>query len=389
MKETKFSNEQIEKMLIEETKGITPNLLSKIKSTPLDNVIKEDYSKKSVFSFIKSFSPLELIISFVFVIALIVGVVGINVYNKPCETVTIDVNPSIELVINRFDRVIEINFNNDDANEIYNDIKFKNKKIDVALEKCYESLLENGYLDNEDSNMIIVSGYSHKDSFSDEKLGELYNVLEDENIKHNIKCSIELNKVTEEMKKFALDNNITVGKAKVIDMILDEDVFDEETFDNLVDLSMQELKKIYKSVHKEIKSSDEIEKQIIDSIYEILNSIDIDNAEFKELKDSFKIYKDSGVMPENLKAEYDELLKIFDVLNDEFNKEYFNREFSEKEIQNILMKNIEDYDLFREFEKKFEDYNPNSQKEENVEGKTDSKTEGTTNSKYTDAKLNN
>ena len=44
------------------------------------------------------------------------------------------------------------------------------------------------------------------------------------------------------------------------------------------------VKKIYKSVHKEIKSSDEIEKQIIDSIYEILNSIDIDNAEFKELK---------------------------------------------------------------------------------------------------------
>ncbi len=57
-----------------------------------------------------------------------------NLYYTPVSYLSIDINPSIEIEINRFDRVIDVVASNEDAKEIVNAVSLKNMNYIDALE---------------------------------------------------------------------------------------------------------------------------------------------------------------------------------------------------------------------------------------------------------------
>ena len=87
---------------------------------------------------------------------------GIYTYENvmACSYVSLDINPSLELVLNRQNRVIKVNACDDEAESVVEAIKeqnIKNMKVDEALETAYDVLKENGYITEDDENYILFN----------------------------------------------------------------------------------------------------------------------------------------------------------------------------------------------------------------------------------------
>lgn len=248
----KLTNTDIETMLIKETKDITPEVLSKVKAKIAINDIKKmdvdeeiHLTKKNIFSLKKLKVVLTMCVAILFVF-----LIPTVVYGREYESITIDVNPSIEINTNRFNRVTSINYNNEDAYNIFSDLKLKNLKVEDAIVLCYDRLYQNNYLNNEE-NIIIISGYAKGHEFSETKLNKYSKLITEEAKKKEVNCVVKTNKVTSEDKEIAKENDMSIGKLKLINMILDET--DEYQFESLKDLSMKDLKTIYLDIVKQKK----------------------------------------------------------------------------------------------------------------------------------------
>ncbi len=82
-------------------------------------------------------------------------------YAMPYGTVSIDVNPSIEYTINRFDRVLRVSGVNEDGQAVLEAIdrnRLLNRKIDDAVKATLSQLEEEGYLSNEEDAIVFSSG---------------------------------------------------------------------------------------------------------------------------------------------------------------------------------------------------------------------------------------
>ena len=82
-------------------------------------------------------------------------------YLTPYSYVSIDVNPSFEFFINRFDRVLTVKAFNDDGREFYKNINIdglKNKEIQSAVTSVLNELKTLGYIvEGEESGLIIAA----------------------------------------------------------------------------------------------------------------------------------------------------------------------------------------------------------------------------------------
>ncbi|MBQ3372058.1 MAG: anti-sigma factor domain-containing protein [Oscillospiraceae bacterium] len=82
-------------------------------------------------------------------------------YAMPYGTVSMDVNPSIEYTINRFDRVLQVSGVNEDGQAVIEAIgksRLLNKKIDDAVTATIFQLEEDGYLTGDEDAIVFSSG---------------------------------------------------------------------------------------------------------------------------------------------------------------------------------------------------------------------------------------
>lgn len=244
----KITNENIEAMLLNETKDITPDNFQVIRQKTIDLKNEKELMYKRNFARPLRFALCALLIVFI-------GLGGLFYYNNLVEIIALDCNPSIEFYINRFDIVIDIDYINDDAEEVYKELDLENKKIDEVLKLCYGELQKEGYL-NKEENLVVISGYCLNGEFNDEKLDKLIGIIEEENIKGNINCIVEKNNVTKEMKQLADENDISLGKLKIVNTIIE--MSEEFTFDELKDISMNGLKEIYHDLNEPVEPTPDV-----------------------------------------------------------------------------------------------------------------------------------
>ncbi len=92
---------------------------------------------------------------------------GYFVYSRPVSYISIDVNPSIELGINCFGRVVSASAYNEDGEEILKQVSLKN----VSYMRAIDSLLENerngGFL-TKDSLLVFTVVADKPEAFMDE-----------------------------------------------------------------------------------------------------------------------------------------------------------------------------------------------------------------------------
>lgn len=86
---------------------------------------------------------------------LLLGTGGYGLYGKPVSYVSIDVNPSIELGINRLGRVVSANAYNDDGQQILEQVRLKNLSYPKAVRLLLEYETEENFL-TENSLLVFT-----------------------------------------------------------------------------------------------------------------------------------------------------------------------------------------------------------------------------------------
>ena len=127
--------------------------------------------------------------------------------------ITLDINPSLELKVDKNDNVVEVTALNDDANVLITD-DYKNKNINDVLDNITEKIVEN--VDTEGRDYVILVHVDGK--ISDEKVsGELNRAFE----ARNIPVSVIVPKVTKEDEKKAKELGVTPAKAAFLKEVTD------------------------------------------------------------------------------------------------------------------------------------------------------------------------
>ena len=165
--------------------------------------------------------------------------------NAVASVVSLDVNPSIELKVNRSEKVLVCTPLNEDAKAILADMSngadLKGAKLDVAVNAIVGSLVRNGYL-NSISSAIMIS-VEDKDTVRAEKLQrELTSAVDGVLQTSEAKASVLTQTLTQDAarEQQARENNISSGKAALVNRVLA--INPSLKFDALAKLSVEELK---------------------------------------------------------------------------------------------------------------------------------------------------
>ena len=110
----------------------------------------------------KPYTALQYVMA-VICVFLLAGTGGYAVYSRPVSYISIDVNPSIELAVNRFDRVVSAIGYNEDGQDILEHVSLKNISYQQAIERLLQDAYYSRYL-NQDSQLVVTVVSEHSDA---------------------------------------------------------------------------------------------------------------------------------------------------------------------------------------------------------------------------------
>lgn len=175
--------------------------------------------------------------TFMFVIGAVFVVNNIGKFdNVVSSTISLDVNPSIEIKINKEEKVIDVIGKNDEAITVIGDMDFKGSDLKVTVNALIGSLVRNGYI-NELTNSILVSIEDSNDAegrkIETELLNEISNLLADGSV-----LSQYVN-ADDQVKELASKYNISLGKAQLVKELADKTTL--YNYEDLAKLTINEL----------------------------------------------------------------------------------------------------------------------------------------------------
>lgn len=234
-----MKKKDIEKMLINSADNFVPECLDKILEktkfiTPEKPTTQPRQSFACFRRFATAFSAVLIFFS--------LGVVSFFGYmNSDYMTVYLDINPSIAITVNRFEKVKSIEFINQDAKVLFENYRAKGKPLEQVINEFLEKYLQKTERLEEDA-VLYLSAYCKNNSKSEEILKRLKTkasqVLKDK----NADIPIEELKITKQERNQAKDKQISPVKLKLIEQILK--VSDEHAEEQLQNMSIGELKKL-------------------------------------------------------------------------------------------------------------------------------------------------
>lgn len=165
--------------------------------------------------------------------------------NAVASLVSLDVNPSIQLEVNKNEKVLSATPMNDDGAEILADMDLKGTPADVAMYAIIGSLLQHGYVD-ELANSILIT-VEDDNQARGEKLQQELTAQADaalENAQVSGAVLAQTLQHSQELSQKAQEYGISTGKAALI-MAIVEGSNNTKTFEELVGLSINELNLLY------------------------------------------------------------------------------------------------------------------------------------------------
>lgn len=165
--------------------------------------------------------------------------------NAVASLVSLDVNPSIQLEVNKNEKVLSATPMNDDGAEILDGMDLKGTPADVAMYAIIGSLLQHGYVD-ELANSILIT-VEDDDQARGEKLQQELTAQADAalaNAQVNGAVLAQTLQNSEELSQKAQEYGISTGKAALIQAIV-AGSNNTKTFEDLVGLSINELNLLY------------------------------------------------------------------------------------------------------------------------------------------------
>ena len=226
----------IEERLKKEIESSTPDVLDGILSS-----CKERNGYKPMDKKRKILPVVALAASFAIIFGAVFGVIMHTNSNAVDSVVSIDVNPSVELQLNKKEKVVSLKAVNDDGAEILKDSDVIGMTAEAAVEVLLSEMADKGYIDS-DKNSVLISvknkDKKQADALSDKLLDSAYKCMGEKHGKGAV-ITQSLSENEDSAKALAEKYGISHGKAKLIKKIMEKDSL--LTPDKLAGLPMNDL----------------------------------------------------------------------------------------------------------------------------------------------------
>ncbi len=230
------NDKNIENMLRSAVSHAAPDARDAILSACDHEKGKVIYMEKKRSSPLRGFAAVAAVLGLI-----IAGVFAVKNLGAPSDTlaavVSLDVNPSIELNVDKDEKIISAKGLNDDGRRVLGDMELEGSSLEVAVNAVIGSMLKNGYLDDMANSILVsVSGVNGYDA------DKLRSTLADDVNRQLENCSVlsqDVSNADSDTVKLADKYGITVGKAALIRQIVAAD--SRHSFEELAPLSINEL----------------------------------------------------------------------------------------------------------------------------------------------------
>lgn len=241
LKRGQLNRKEIKACLKSAVMDLTPDVLDKIDlSTPQ---IKEKISR-NIFTIRRQ--VIGTLIAACLCMVFLAG--GVYTYRngKVDSVIGIDVNPSVELSVNKKNKVLSAKALNDDAEKIMEDMDLKGVDLKIAVNAVIGSMVTNGYLNDLDNAILVtVSNDSIRkaSSLRTAVVSDIKSTLEEK----KLKAVVYDQQVIEEdqVKQLAKEYGISYGKAYFLkELITQNSSLTMEDMNELAPLTMEEIAKV-------------------------------------------------------------------------------------------------------------------------------------------------
>lgn len=172
-------------------------------------------------------------------VLLVTGVFGVQRHNAGtvASTISLDVNPSIEIQVNQKENVVAVNPLNDDGKVVVGDMDFRGSSLDVTVNALIGSMLRNGYLSELNNSILVSVDGQNTDALQSrlsEEIGKLLHTATFDGAV--LSQSVAPNS---DLQAQADTYGITLGKAQLIRQIIEKNPL--HTFEELAPLTINQL----------------------------------------------------------------------------------------------------------------------------------------------------
>lgn len=162
---------------------------------------------------------------------------------KVASVIGIDVNPSVELSVNRKDKVLKAEALNSDAVEILEDMDLGNVDLNIAVNALIGSMVKHGYLDDLDNAILVTVSNDDKEKASDMRQTVVDDI--EKSLEENQVHAVVYNQQVEEeadVKNLAEKYGISYGKAYFLKELIDQNQdLSEQDMENFAAMTMEEI----------------------------------------------------------------------------------------------------------------------------------------------------
>ena len=150
-------------------------------------------------------------------ILLVAGIIGVPYYGNnfvPDTHVDIDVNPGVEIVTNKKNKVLNVQSTNKDGDSVIDGMNLKNTELKVAVNALIGSMVQKGYIANNNTGILVTVRNDNPEKANKVKEEVLYDInfaLYTNDVQANVMNQTFKNNA--DADKFARENNISIGKA--------------------------------------------------------------------------------------------------------------------------------------------------------------------------------
>lgn len=173
---------------------------------------------------------------------------------NPVAYVSMDINPSVELGVNAFEKVVSVEAYNEDGEKILKDTDLVKSNIDDAVSIVISNAISQGYINEDGSSAIEITTATDKEKVATKLDEYLKDVAEETLNDNNLEAEVETEKVALARRDEARKLGLTPGKLNLIEKLQELDP--TINVEDYKDSSVKEIQKKTKELRKTNKSEE-------------------------------------------------------------------------------------------------------------------------------------
>lgn len=169
-----------------------------------------------------------------------VSLFSYRLYFTPTSYVDMDVNPSIELTLNCFGRVIDADSYNEDGAAILQGIEVRHKSYDEAVRVLLDAMFVQGYLEKD--GLVSITAQASDIGRENELLAGLWDAVDKTAASHHVSVTADIFAVTAETRGNAHAHGVSPAKYLAIEQLIELDP--TVTFEGCEEHSIGEIRQL-------------------------------------------------------------------------------------------------------------------------------------------------